>query len=492
MEWDRKEALRYALSRNVQISPAAFKILELVPIDKLEVVIKSAVQANKRERRAMITSEELEDYLGLKRDVGVKADLRVLSDPTGHITTGEGADGYGALFVSRYEKLKRIVLARPEGRRLKSCTGAAAGGGGGSGSGSGDGGGGGGGDTYVAGLVDHKEVRNGRGELRLEDPSGMLTVPVFNEDLQGEVGSLMRDQFVMVRLGWGKKGIYAKDVMQPDTPTHTPNRSDTEAYAALLSDLHVGSKYFMEDEFEEFVTWLSEPDRVARSIRFVLLCGDVVDGVGIYKDQDKELVLPVVEEQLGRLEELLAKIPEYVKIVIAPGNHDPGRRALPQPAIPEKYCPGLWQRGNITMVGNPAIVSLNGVRVLMFHGQSIDDIVRVTPGLSYDGPAEVMRHLLRARHLSPIYGGKTTPIAPESEDWMVIEENVDIFHAGHVHRWAVDSYRGTLIVNSGAWQRQTPFQMSVGVVPTPGIATVVNLKTLKVSQWTARGGAEPG
>ena len=34
-----------------------------------------------------------------------------------------------------------------------------------------------------------------------------------------------------------------------------------------------------------------------------------------------------------------------------PGNHDPGRRALPQPAIPQKYNSGLWERENIEMVG---------------------------------------------------------------------------------------------------------------------------------------------
>ena len=479
MDWDRKEALRYALSKNVQVSPDAFEILGSVPSDSLEDVIKGLVRSNKRDRRSLITADEIEEYLGLKEDVRIESDLRVISDPTGHITTGEGADGYGSLFVSRYEKLRKIISARPEAKGLRRLSGVK-------------------GhikedeDVCVAGLVDHREVRDGRAEIRLEDPSGTLLVPVFNDDLQAEVGTLMQDQLVMAKLRQGKKGIFVKDVIQPDTPAHVPNKSETEAYVALLSDLHVGSKYFMEEEFSEFVDWLSEPDAVARKIRFLLLCGDVVDGVGIYKDQDKELLLPTAEEQLGRLEQLLAAVPEHIRIVVAPGNHDPGRRALPQPAIPEKYCPGLWRRDNIVMVGNPAVVSLNGVRVLMFHGQSTDDIIRVTPGLSYDEPAGVMRHLLKARHLSPIYGERT-PIAPELEDWMVIEENADIFHVGHVHRWAVDRYRGTLLVNSGTWQRQTPFQTSNGLVPNPGIATLVNLKTLEVLQkdYNVEGGSNP-
>lgn len=484
MDWDRKDAVRYALSKGVQVSSAAFEILKSVPPSMLEDVTKSVVLSSKRERRAVITAVELEEYLGLNDDTQIGADLRVISDPTEHITTGEGAEGCGALFASRYEKLKGIIASRPEAKRLKSMAAALAA------SQSVSAASGQPNDTediYVAGLVDHREVRAGRAELRIEDPTGTLEVPVFNEDLREEVSVLMQDQLVMAKIGRGKRGIYAKDVIQPDIAARVPNRSDTEAYAVFLSDLHVGSRYFMDREFTEFVDWLSEYDVVARKVRFVLLCGDVVDGVGIYKDQDRELLLKTAEEQLGRLDELLAGIPEHVRIIIAPGNHDPGRRALPQPAIPEKYCHRLWARDNVTMVGNPAVVSLNGVRVLMFHGQSIDDIVRVTPGLSYDEPASVMRHLLRARHMSPIYGGRT-PIAPESEDWMVIPDGVDIFHVGHVHRWAVDKHRGTLLVNSGTWQRQTPFQASNGLVPNPGIVTLVNLKTQEVRQKNYNGG----
>jgi DNA polymerase II small subunit len=131
------------------------------------------------------------------------------------------------------------------------------------------------------------------------------------------------------------------------------------------------------------------------------------------------------------------------------------------------------------MIGNPSMISLNGVKVLMFHGQSLDDVVGTTPGLSYSQPAKAMRMLLKARHLSPIYG-KRTPIAPETEDMMVIDEIPDIFHSGHIHIVDLDMYKGTLIVNSGAWQTQTPYQASIGITPTPGIAVIVNLATLKV------------
>ena len=333
---------------------------------------------------------------------------------------------------------------------------------------------------YICGLVSSRNSERNITKLVIEDPTGSLEIIVFDNDLQKVADSLLSDQFVMARISMGKNGAYiAKDLVLPDIPEHKSNRSETETFAVFLSDLHIGSKFFMEEEFDEFVSWLSSADPIARKVRFVLISGDVVDGVGIYPNQDKELTCQTIEEQLKKTEEVLSKIPKNIKIFIIPGNHDPGRRALPQPAIPQKYNEGLWNNEKFCMLGNPSMISLNGVKVMMFHGQSIDDIVKTTPGLSYDQPANVMRHLLRARHLAPIYGSQT-PIAPEKEDLMIIDEIPDIFHVGHVHVVGFDMYRGILLINSGTWQRQTPFQASVGVTPTSALAIVVNLKNFKV------------
>lgn len=465
----RKEltfALNYALNKGFQIHPDAFRILENVDVKKLEKIIKEIVREKTRKRLFLINQDDLETYLGIKEDQTIRNDHKILADPTMKITTGEGVDGYNALFSSRFNKLKKIISDRPESRMIKPISSVKS-------IKSED-------DVYVCGLVTSRSSERNITKMVLEDPSGSLEGIVFDKDLQNVAGTLLSDQFVMIRVSMGKNaGFIIKDIILPDIPDQSVNRSEIEAFAVFISDLHIGSRYFMEKEFSEFIDWLSSPDPVARKVRFVLIGGDVVDGVGIYPNQDKELVFLTVQEQLKKLEDLLGKIPKHVKIFIMPGNHDPGRRALPQPAIPKKYNSGLWECENIFMVGNPAMVSLNGVRVLMFHGQSIDDIVKTTPGLSYDSPADVMKHLLRARHLSPIYGSQT-PIAPELEDLMVIDEPPDIFHVGHVHRAQLDMYKGILLINSGSWQKQTPFQASVGMTPNPGIALMVNLKTFQV------------
>jgi len=437
-----------------------------VNVKELKHIIKEIIKEKTRQNLFFINQDDLEGFLGIKEDVSLENEHRILSDPSSKITSAEGVNGFNRLFSNRFSKLKQIISNRPEAKMLKSINSVIT--------------------TkldnyvYVCGLLSERNSQRGVTKLKIDDLTGSMEIIVFDKDLQKTANELLIDQFVMLKVKLSKNGgFFTKEIIVPDIPNHFSNRSESETCAVFLSDLHVGSKFFMEKEFDSFVSWLSNPDPIARKVRFVILAGDVVDGVGVYPNQDKELDCLTVEEQLTKLEEVLSKIPKNIKIFIAPGNHDPGRRALPQPAYPEKYNQNLRKHENFFLVGNPAMISLNGVKVLVFHGQSIDDIVKTTPGLSYDNPTKVMRQLLKSRHLSPIYGSQT-PIAPEVEDMMVIDEVPDIFHVGHVHIVGFDMYRGVLLLNSGTWQKQTPFQASVGLTPTPGLAVIVNLKTFKV------------
>ena len=87
-----------------------------------------------------------------------------------------------------------------------------------------------------------------------------------------------------------------------------------------------------------------------------------------------------------------------------------------------------------------------------------------------------MPEMLRRRHLAPIYGGKT-PIAPEAEDHMVIDEVPDVFVTGHVHAVGMDEYKGVKIVNASTWQSQTSFQKMHNVIPQPARVPILNLGT---------------
>lgn len=477
-------ALSYATSRGFQIHPDAFAMLKGLEGDVLQTV-KEIIKSKKPAKGAVILVDDIKGLLSPRKEEGpIEQSCTVLLDPTPKVTSAEGVEGYAALFRSRFEKSMRILAQRPDSRRIskiasvkqntrnnkfvergkKSLHGSN-------------------GSTIVAGLLMSRRTKKNGIEIAIDDYTGILTVTAVAEDVKKQATALAMDQMVMLELenGKGMPGLVVKNVMTPDIPDHLPNKSRSEAYAVLISDLHVGSKYFMEKEFLRFLDWLSSDDDIVRKIKFICVGGDLIDGIGIFPNQDKELLETDAGGQMSHAAQLLAKIPKHIKVLAIPGNHDPGRRALPQPAIPGKD-PGdhLYGLENCTMLGNPAFVDLNGVKVLMFHGQSLDDVIATTPGLSYSRPAEAMKVLLKARHLVPTYGERT-PVAPEQEDMMVITDVPDIFHSGHVHVTDVQSYRGTLVVNSGAWQSQTKYQQTMGITPTPGMAILVNLATLQPS-----------
>ena len=466
MKEEVSSAITYALIKGFHIQPDAFKILEKIDVKELQNIIKQVVREKAKQNLFLINQSDLRMFVESEVDLKTEDHHSILFDPTKKVTSAEGIEGFASLFSDRYSKLLKIMQQRSQAKKLTSIENVT--------------GGKLGEETYVGGLLMDRKSERDVTRLTIDDPTGSIEVLVFNKEIQETANSLLMDQFVMISITNGKNGGFiAKELLVPDIPDHIANRSKTETYAVLISDIHIGSKYFMEKEFTEFIAWLSSPDPVARKIRFLLICGDIIDGVGIFPNQDKELVLTDINEQMAKAAQLLDKVPRHIKTFIIPGNHDPGRRALPQPAIPEKHNMNLWNRENFFMMGNPALLDLNGVKILMFHGQSLDDVVGTTPGLSYAQPAKAMRALLKTRHLSPIYG-KRTPIAPELEDFMVIIDVPDIFHSGHVHVVDLDMYKGTLIVNSGAWQSQTGYQASVGITPTPGIAIIVNLSTMKV------------
>jgi DNA polymerase II small subunit len=84
-----------------------------------------------------------------------------------------------------------------------------------------------------------------------------------------------------------------------------------------------------------------------------------------------------------------------------------------------------------------------------------------------------MEEMLKRRHLSPMYGGRS-PLAPEKEDYLVIDDVPDILHCGHVHTYGTGFYRGVFLVNSSTWQEQTEFQKKVNLNPMPCNVAVYN------------------
>ena len=175
--------------------------------------------------------------------------------------------------------------------------------------------------------------------------------------------------------------------------------------------------------------------------------------------RDSHLAIKDLFNQYGELARLLERLPDWVDVMILPGNHDAVRPAEPQPALD----PEVQQDYSDTVfVGNPCDFSLHGVRVLSYHGKSIDDFVAGLRSVTYSSPELAMRAMMERRHLAPSWGGKT-PLSPEPEDRMVISTVPDIFVTGHVHGHYVGNHKGTTMVHSSTWQDQTRLPEDAGV-----------------------------
>jgi DNA polymerase II small subunit len=322
--------------------------------------------------------------------------------------------------------------------------------------------------------------------LRVDDPSGEYRIIAPKEGVSGDSPEqLLLDMVIGARVVKSGEVLIARELILPDLAAERLEKTGQDMLACMISDIHAGSKYFRDDLFENFLDWINrEGDPEARNVKLLIIAGDVVDGAGVYPNQHKELEIFSVEEQLENLAKLLSEIPERVKLIIGPGNHDPVQRALPQPPLPEKYRAILEKSGrSFIFVGNPAWIKIAGRTFLVYHGQGLDDVIQQVPGFSHSGLerslGEVLKLVLRCRHLCPIYG-ETTPIIPMSDDLLVIDRVPQVFHTGHVHVAYAGSYRGVRIINSGTWQEQTSYQRSVGLEPTVGAMALVNLGDLSI------------
>jgi DNA polymerase II small subunit len=326
--------------------------------------------------------------------------------------------------------------------------------------------------------------------LSVEDLNGSATI-IIPQKAQDEVKKkalmLLPDTvFCAAVIKTRTNLLMAEDIILPEVGRKPPQRAQEPVYAVLTSDVHVGSNKFTKDAFRRFVLWLRgkygtpEMREIAGRVKYLLIAGDIVDGVGIYPGQQTELTIRDVHKQYNFAIKYLEKIPSYIEIVLSPGNHDAARKSQPQPAIPEGYLTTIKDKPNIHSVGSPCYLSLHGVEVLMYHGVSLNDIIGVVPGMDNDHPEKSMRLLMQDRHLAPMYGGKTM-LSPENRDYMVVDKVPDIFHAGHIHVLGYCNYRGVMVVNSGGWQLQTEYMEKLGLVPTPGKVPVVNLQTMEIT-----------
>jgi DNA polymerase II small subunit len=411
----------------------------------------------------------------------IASSFKILKDPTGKLYTNGDYEDFYNLTLDKFNKLQKLIRKRPDVLsanninnilRLNNKI-----------------------EVSVIGLVNNiRKTKNGNYFIILEDLTNYVNVIVHKDSENQEnvklAERILIDQIIYVEGTYnpGEKGkigiIYCNYITKIDIPRdYKPNLSNDPLSIALISDTHIGSKEFEENLWMRFIKFLNgkignkNQRELAGRIKYIIINGDLVDGIGVYPTQKEDLNISDIYDQFHKASELLSGVPDYIKIFYSSGNHEPVRNAIPRPAVPKKYSSELLNM-EVLCIGNPAIIQTHNVNTLIFHGDSLLDLNMLIPGLENNNPVETMIELLKCRHLAPVYG-KKTQIAPTNKDWLVIDKIPDIFHTGHIHINGMDYYNNVCLVNSGCFQSQTDFMNSLGIHPTPGILSIVELDTLK-------------
>ncbi|MFB6269384.1 MAG: DNA-directed DNA polymerase II small subunit [Halobacterium sp.] len=393
--------------------------------------------------------------------------VEIQGDITGESTgTGEYQD-FVSTFRDRFDRLSKKLRGRVNHRPTDALDSMP-----------------GGSEAAVVGMVnDVRSTASGHWLVELEDTNGVFPALVMKDrDIADHVDELLMDEVIAIEGTLSDDGgiLFADELYFPDIPrTHRPSTADRHVQAALVSDVHVGSQEFAADAWQAFADWLHTDE--ADPVEYLLIAGDMVEGVGVYPDQDDELDVVDIYEQYETFAEHLKAVPGDLEIVMIPGNHDAVRLAEPQPAFDDELR-SIMSAHDARFTGNPSTVTLEGVDVLMYHGVSIDEIIAENPheDVSYDAPHRAMEQLLKKRHVAPQFGGRTR-VAPEKKDYLVIDDPPDVFHTGHVHKLGVGGYHNVRLINSGCWQHQTAFQESVNIDPDVATAPILDLDTFDVT-----------
>ncbi len=351
----------------------------------------------------------------------------------------------------------------------------------------------------LIGMVEEVSVtKSGNIMISLEDLTGRVKVLIKKDDAESfsAAKELVHDEIIGITGTCSEHMIFGDKIVWPDIPAPEElKKSPEEVSAIFLSDFHVGSKMFLQEEVNKFMSWLKGDSgneaqkEVAAQVKYIFIAGDLVDGIGIYPSQEEELDITEIKAQYAKFVKIISQIPIDKQIILCPGNHDLVHLAEPQSIFYKEYCPELHALPNVTLVTNPAMINIAktstfpGFDVLMYHGYSFDHYVaNVEPirnGGGYHRADLIMKFLLKRRHLAPAF--KSTPYFPAHiEDPLLIKKVPDFFVAGHIHYSKVAHYKGVTMICGSCWQSKTAFQEKMGHEPEPGRVPLVNLKTREV------------
>lgn len=355
------------------------------------------------------------------------------------------------------------------------------------------------GKVSIIGMVMNKNItKNDNFIFEIEDSTGLIKVIIGKKDLDlyNTAKEVMLDETLGIVGSFSNGVLFGQRIIFPDVPlTKELKKCPDDTYMICTSDIHVGSRLFHRDAFLNFISWLNgeigdeKQIEISKKIKYLIITGDLVAGVGVYPNQDKDLTLIDINDQYKELANLLGKIRKDIQIILCAGDHDAVMVNEPQPILDKEFAKEIFSLENVHLVNNPSFVNIHasenfdGFNCLLYHGHSFiyyaDNIESIrSSGWTARGDL-IMKYLLQRRHLSPTH--TATVYLPDSKaDPLVIDPVPDFFISGHLHQVSNLIYRNVSLVGCGCWEALTPYQEKTGNKADPAKVTLINLKTREV------------
>lgn len=226
-----------------------------------------------------------------------------------------------------------------------------------------------------------------------------------------------------------------------------------------MSDIHTGCKTFDEEKLRKYLERAVQND-----VEFVHIAGDLFDGNGVYRGQDKNLRYHSAEEQVDKLYSILC---EYDLWYIATlGNHD------------ESFC----SRGGVNPVylleqkmarNGKRFTYLNSYEGNVVHCGVVFRLIHLRGNMSRSksyAPQRYLGNMLRSNMNNVLLGGK--------------KYNIRSITAGHFHVQYSLNQAGIFSIMPGNFQNDADFTKRMGITGTTGAAFVtVTIKDQKIIEY---------
>jgi len=313
-------------------------------------------------------------------------------------------------------------------------------------------------NVSIIGIIKEKKItKKGHLMITIEDLTGIinLIIPVFKVELFKKGLDICLDS-VIGFMGVGNNEIlFIEDIIFPEARLKERKKNNKDESAIFIGDLHFGNKNFLKEEFQKFIDYLSIENEENKNIKYLFIVGDLIDGVGNYKNQEYDLEIKDIKKQFYELSILFKKIRKDIQIIISSGDSDGVRLMEPQLEINKEYAKDIYKLENVKFIQNPNNIKIGNLNFLIYHGFSFfyyaDNIESLIKENAINNPEKIMKYLLKNRHLSPT--NIASEYFPGEEDKLLIKEVPDIFISGHTHKSAITYSNNILLISVSCWDK---------------------------------------